>query len=66
MIINPNKKKEYSMVKAKAVSYGAITIYTEMKDSILNSFPSDIPKPDNLSSVMWSQAMGSRVRKNGY
>ena len=36
------------MVKAKAVSYGAIITYTEMKDSILNSFPSDIPKPDKL------------------
>ena len=63
MIINPNKKKEYSMVKAKAVSYGAIITYTEMKDSILNSFPSDIPKPDKLEFGYVEPGHGLRGKK---
>ena len=41
MIINPSKKREYTMVKAdKSV---AKTI--DMKQVILSSFPSDIPQP---------------------
>ena len=44
MIINPNKKKEYVMVKAEKTTTEVIGV-DEMKKLILASFPADIPQP---------------------
>ena len=44
MIINPNRKREYVMVKAEKTTAEVIG-GDEMKKLLLASFPADIPQP---------------------
>jgi len=50
MIINPEKKKEYTMVKRSDILVEQMALMETMKKVILSCFPHDVPKPafDNL------------------
>ena len=68
MIINPEKKKEYTMIKRSDILVVQMALMETMKKVILSCFPHDVPNPafHNLDSGMLNQAMDSRVKRSGY
>ena len=65
MIINPEKKKEYKMVKRSGVLVREMTKDTN-KTLILPAFPDDLPKP-RLEHLEFGYAEpGHGVKKNGF
>jgi len=65
MIINPDKKKEYTMVKKTNVAVGMLAQMDTMKQIILSCFPHDIPKPavDSLDFGYVEPGHGLRGKK---
>ena len=67
MIINPNKKREYVMVKADKMATG-MTTFSEVKQLVLDSFPASIPQPeiDQLQFSYIEPGHGLKGKKSGF